>query len=296
MRNFLNNLRGSLVLILFGLNLIFIPILTIFLGFSLWLIRISLWQKHGDQWLQKMPVAWASVNSWIMEISTRGKWDIQGPHLNPKAWTLLISNHRSWVDILVLGYVFTQKTPIPTLKFFLKKELLWTLPIAGLACKAIGFPFMERHSRQDIRKNPQLKNADIEATRIACEKFRAHPCTIMNFVEGTRFSTEKAQRQDSPYQHLLKPKSGGFAVVLSEMNTQLSGILNVTIGYSKANFNFWDFACGRLDKIHVHYQLIPITTDLIGDYYQNRLYRAHIQNWLNNTWQAKDHLLESFHE
>ncbi len=180
-------------------------------------------------------------------------------------------------------------------EFFLKKELLWTLPIAGLACKAVGFPFMARHTREEIRKNPKLKNADIESARVACEKFRAHPCTIMNFVEGTRFSPKKAKRQDSPYQHLLKPKSGGFAVVLSEMNTTLSGILNVTIGYSKADFSFWDFACGRLSKINLRYELLPITPDLIGDYYQNRLYRAHIQSWLNQLWQAKDHVLDTFH-
>ncbi|HYF98227.1 MAG TPA: acyltransferase [Coxiellaceae bacterium] len=292
MQNCINIFRGCLVIALFGLNLIFIPILTILLGFLAWLIRIKSWQNFVNGLLQKTPVAWAKVNSWIMEICTHGKWDIQGPSLDPKAWYILISNHRSWVDILVLGYVFAGKAP--SFKFFLKKELLWTLPIAGLACKAVGFPFMERHSREDIRKNPSLKNADIETTRIACEKFKAYPCTIINFVEGTRFSEEKRARQESPYQHCLKPKSGGFAVVLSELHTHLKGILNVTINYSEAKFSFWDFACGRLKRISVHYQLLPITQDLIGDYYQNRLYRAHIQNWLNQLWQAKDHTLETF--
>lgn len=291
---FFNFLRGLIALPLYGLNLIFIPTLTILLGFSIWLIRVKTWQDFADRTLQKLPIAWMTINSWIMEISTYGKWDIQGPTLDPEAWYILISNHRSWVDILALGYVFNRK--IPLLKFFLKKELLWTLPIAGLACKAVGFPFMERHTREDLRKNPELKSMDLETSKQACEKFKAHPCTIMNFVEGTRFSAEKRERQRSPYQHLLKPKSGGLAIVLTEMHPQLRGVLNVTIGYSEPEFSFWDFVCGKVNKIVVHYELLPVTPDLIGDYYQNRVYRSHFQNWLNQAWERKDETINQLIE
>jgi 1-acyl-sn-glycerol-3-phosphate acyltransferase len=190
--------------------------------------------------------------------------------------------------------VFSKK--IPLLKFFLKKELLWSLPIAGLACKAVGFPFMERHSREDLRKKPELRNADIESAKKACIKFKEHPCTVMNFVEGTRFSSSKKERQDSPYQHLLKPKSGGVAVVLNEMHDSLKGIVNVTIGYSNPEFSFWDFVCGRVNKIVVRYQLLPVTEDLLGDFYKDRNYRSNLQSWLNQLWQEKDQQLDKLQQ
>jgi len=50
------------------------------------------------------------------------------------------------VDILVLEKVFNRK--VPMLKFFIKKELLWTLPVAGWAAWLLDFPFMERYHKR----------------------------------------------------------------------------------------------------------------------------------------------------
>ncbi len=289
-RYLLGPLTAVLAISFYVLNLIFIPIAVILSGFLHWLIPFKTCKAATRLWLQTLPVAWMSVNAWIMHLSTHGKWDIQGPSLDPNAWYLLISNHQSWADILALGYVFNRK--IPLLKFFLKQELLWSLPIAGLACKAAGYPFMKRHTRQALRKNPDLKSTDLATTHQACEKFKEHPCTIMNFVEGTRFSEEKRERQHSPYQHLLKPKSGGLAIVLSEMNPVLKGIVNVTIHYSNPEFSFLDFVCGRVSKIKVRYELLPVTPELIGNYTEDRAFRARFQVWLNTVWQNKDQLLD----
>ena len=44
-------------------------------------------------------------------------------NLDPNGWYMVVANHQSWVDILVLQKVFHRK--IPFLKFFLKKELFW---------------------------------------------------------------------------------------------------------------------------------------------------------------------------
>jgi hypothetical protein len=43
----------------------------------------------------------------------------------------------------------------------------------------------------------------------------AHPTTIVNFVEGSRFTEEKRQQTRSPYQHLLPPKAAGIAMALN---------------------------------------------------------------------------------
>ncbi len=72
------------------------------------------------------------------------------------------------------------------------KKILWSLPIAGWACYFLGYPFIARHSHEEVRKNPQLKTKDIETTRAACAKFKEFPTTVMNFVERhTVYSREK---------------------------------------------------------------------------------------------------------
>ena len=107
------------------------------------------------------------------------------------------------------------------MKFFLKKELIW-VPVLGIVWWALDFPFMKRTA--SARK-------DMETARKACDKFRLLPVTIMNFLEGTRFTTAKQERENSPFAHLLKPKPGGMAVVLGALGRQLYSILDVTIVY-----------------------------------------------------------------
>jgi 1-acyl-sn-glycerol-3-phosphate acyltransferase len=173
----------------------------------------------------------------------------------------------------------------------MKKELLWSLPVAGWACYVLGYPFMARHSHEEIRKNPRLKSKDIETTRAACMKFKEFPTAVMNFVEGTRFSAAKREAQQSPYQYLLKPKATGVALVLQELHAQLSGIVNVTLHYQPQNLSLWQFLRGKIERIDVHYELLPITPDLVGDPYADRVFRKHFQQWLSEVWQRKDQRL-----
>ena len=69
----------------------------------------------------------------------------------------------------MLQAVFNRR--IPFLKFFLKQQLIW-VPFLGLAWWALDFPFMRRHSREQLEKHPEWRGEDLEVTRQACEKFR----------------------------------------------------------------------------------------------------------------------------
>lgn len=209
--------------------------------------------------------------------------------LNRKEWYLVISNHQTWIDIPILQKVFYRK--IPFLKFFLKKELIW-VPFLGPAWWALDFPFMKRYSRGVLKKKPHLKGKDMEITRKACQKFKDIPVSIMNFTEGTRFTKVKHDRQQSPFQHLLKPKAGGIGFVMSAMGKQLHYILDVTISYPQGKQSFWAFLCGRVNAVTVQVEKIPITDDLIGDYTQDKTFRVSFQQRLNEIWKKKDMLLE----
>lgn len=285
-------MRAIISIILLFINMVIVAccILIFFLLFHL--LPKAAWRQRGREWLQNWPVWWMDVNYLILQMSTYKKWHIEGTTpLHPENWYLLISNHQSWMDILVLGIFFRHRTPV--LKFFMKKELLWSLPIAGWACYVLGYPFMARHSHEEVRKNPQLKTIDIETTRAACAKFKEFPTAVVNFVEGTRFTSIKKENQQSPYQHLLKPKATGVALVLQELHSELSGIINVTLHYSPQNLSLWQFLSGKIQQINVHYELLPITADLIGDPYADRIFRKYFQNWLSQLWAEKDRRLSS---
>lgn len=291
MKNLLPHpLNGLIAALLYGVNLLFWP-WPIFAIALLRFIPVQSWQKKCDSWLHQIPFLWTEVNNFIVRLTAHTEWEIiGGDNLKPEDWYLLVSNHQSWADILVLGYIFNRK--IPTLKFFMKKELLWSLPFAGVAAALVNFPIMHRSSKSFLAKHPDQKGKDIETTRRACEKFKTIPTTVITFVEGTRFTPEKRQRQSSPYQHLLRPKAGGVAFALAAMGEYFHYLLDVTIIYPHGKINLWDFCCGKVNKIIVHTNVIPITPELLGDYENNREYRVYFQAHLNELWQKKDQLMK----
>lgn len=233
---------------------------------------------------------WIWVNNLNMRLTNPIKWDVQGlENLKRDNWYLVVANHQSWVDILVLQKIFHRK--IPFLKFFLKKELFW-FPVMGQAWWALDFPFMKRFSKARLKKHPHLKGQDLEITKRACEKFKAIPVSVMNFVEGTRFTPAKHNAQQAPYRNLLNPNAGGIALALATMGEQMNNLLNVTISYPDGVRGFWGFLCGKVGRVRVRVESLPIGPELLGDYYRDAEYRERFQNWLNTVWADKDNCLE----
>ncbi len=231
--------------------------------------------------------SWIAVNSAMFDwfSGTRFQVDDQAS-LRVDGHYLVLANHQSWVDIVVLQKVFNRR--IPLLRFFLKRQLFW-VPVLGLAWWALDFPFMGRYTRKQIAKNPELGKRDMEATRRACEKFRDIPVSVMNFVEGTRFTPAKHATQSSPYRHLLKPKSGGVAFVIDAMGEGLHAVLDVTIAYPGGRPTMIDLMGDRIPEVRVLVRQRPIPAELVGGNYQeDRVFRASFQQWMNGVWQQKD--------
>lgn len=269
---FVNTLFWVIPIFIFALIKLFIPVLPV--------------RKLCDRVLNHSANNWILINNMTQRLFCDIQWHVYGlEDIKPDDWYLVVSNHQSWVDILVLQKIFHRK--IPFLKFFLKKELFW-FPVLGQAWWALDFPFMKRYSQQYLKKHPHLKGRDLEITRKACEKFKTIPVSVMNFVEGTRFSKNKHRRQQSPYENLLKPRAGGIAYVLSAMGEHLNSFIDVTIAYPQGAQTFWDYLCGNVRDVRVQVKSIPITPDMLGDYFNDRHFRILFQKWLNDLWKQKD--------
>ena len=167
------------------------------------------------------------------------------------------------------------------------------MPVIGLAWWALDFPFMKRHGKADLRRNPALGRQDQEAARRACE-FSLVPTSVMIFAEGTRFSEAKRDAQGAPYRHLLKPKAGGMAVALNAMGARFRSMIDVTIAYPDGAPSFWDLACGRAGAVRVRMRQLPVPQAFCeADYSRDKAFRAEFHHWLGQQWQAKDEEIEA---
>ena len=273
------------------LNTIFWFVPVFILGMVKLLVPITKARALITRALMALGENWISINTFILSTTASIDWRIEGAeNLRRDDWYLVISNHQTWVDILVLQSFFNRR--IPFLKFFIKQQLIW-FPFLGIAWWALDMPFMKRYSASYLARNPHMKGKDFETTRRACQKFRSTPTSVINFVEGTRFSVEKRDRHSVAYRHLLRPRAGGFAVAMSSMGDMFGAILDVTLVYPGGPARFWDMCCGRHVEVRAFVRERPVEDWLIaGDYEADRAWRRKVQTWLGEIWAEKDDLIQ----
>ncbi|WP_163935328.1 acyltransferase [Paraferrimonas sp. SM1919] len=289
MATLLRSLRALFALSLYVINTIFWAT-PIFIFGLIKLIPITPVRDFCTLIVDTCAANWVSVNTAIQKLSHNYQLVIDGDlNLSPKQWYMIIANHQSWVDILVLQRALNRRAPF--LKFFLKRELIY-VPVLGIAWWALDFPFMQRYSAQTLRKKPHLKGKDLETTKRSCAKFKSKPVSVMNFVEGTRFTETKFDSQKPPFTNLLRPKAGGLAFALEAMGDQIDTLLDISIYYPNGRPSFWDFLSGNLGKVVVHIKRISIDESMRGDYANNKTFKNEFQAQLTDLWQQKDKQLD----
>lgn len=284
-------LRGLIAALLLTVNTLLCATPIFVLALIKLLIPLPALRPPLDRALNACASAWIRSNDIWLRLVQRERWDLQTPaELDPNGWYLVNCNHRSWVDILVLQRAFTGR--IPLLKFFLKQELIW-VPVMGLAWWALEFPFMKRHSKAALRRNPALRDQDRDTTRRACERFQAVPTSVMNFAEGTRFTAEKHLAQGEPYRHLLKPKAGALALAIHAMGSQFQSLVDVTVVYPDGTPTFWELLTGRAGRVVLRSRTLPIPPEFSSSNYESdKAFRSRFHRWLANIWSEKDAQIE----
>ncbi len=284
--------RGLLSSSLFMLNTVFWCLLILPFALLKACIPIPKFRKTCTQVIIEIANLWVFCNHWnIKFLQSQTKWDLRlQTALNLEKSYLICVNHQSWTDILALQFLLQDK--IPFIRFFLKQELIY-VPFLGLAWWALDYPFMKRHSKEFLEKHPERREEDLLTTRKATQAFKGSPVSILNFLEGTRFTREKQLAQNSPFRHLLQPKTGGFAFVLGTMGDQFDSILDVTVVYPGGAVSFWQAFCGQMCKVILDVRPVPIPSSFLnGNYLQDLQFRSEIQAWVLELWQKKDALIE----
>ncbi len=284
-------LKGTLAVLAILLNtLILFPFLILFAVLKL-VLPLTPVRKGCTVVLNRIAYLWIGFNNRLVDILHKVEWDVRGAEgLSREHWYFVTCNHQSWTDIPAIQYILNSR--IPLLKFFLKQQLIW-VPLLGVAWWALDFPFMRRHTREQIAKRPELRGKDLETTRAACEKFRYTPVTVFNFMEGTRLTPAKHKAQRSPYRNLLKPRAGGTGFVLSAMGDTLHTMLDVTIVYPDGRKGIWDYLCGRIPRIIIDIRELEIPQQFLGMDYENDFgTKKAFQAWVTELWAAKDRRMD----
>ena len=242
--------------------------------------------------------SWLSVNNWLIDhVLPNTQWDIsidENLQLSMQGRYLMTCNHQSWVDTTVNQYFGLTRMPLT--RFFTKWELIF-IPFVGQAFKILGFPMMKRHSKAQIEKKPALKDRDMQEARKACQQLLSQPFTLLNYLEGTRFTQEKHDQQQSPYQHLLKPKAGGLALALNILGDQIDALVDMTIVYPDGVPGYSEFWLGEVPRIAVNLRKIHIPDWVLGGNYEDDAkYRERFQQWVHELWLEKDQLIESIQQ
>lgn len=179
---------------------------------------------------------------------------------------IVICNHQSWFDIPLVQHVITGNGPI--IKFLVKREIVW-VPIIGWICLVLKFPRLRRG------KNHGMGESDFSIIQNASTGHGNGAGALLIFPEGTRFSEAKKINQKVPYQHLLKPKTGGLKMIKKHANAD-TNLVDITINYHQKNVHIWNCLRAEPAKITItleHYNLAEIDN---------------IETWLNDRWLQKD--------
>jgi 1-acyl-sn-glycerol-3-phosphate acyltransferase len=229
---------------------------------------------------------WTGGNRWLLKRLDLIEPDIDWKHIDDVSldkWYLVISNHQSWTDIILLqSYLYGK---IPPLKFFTKQQLIW-VPGIGLAMYVLGFPYVKRVSKAQIKANPNLRNADRDNIAEACKGFKNHPTSILNFLEGTRRTSAKQLNQSSDYKNLLRPKIGGIEYVIKDMGDNLHKLIDVTIVYPDGTPTFWQFVKGECRSVKFVVSHHEIPKEVLVDNDIER--RSSLSGWIKTIWMQKD--------
>lgn len=295
LKRILKNVQGMIVFGTCTISTVFWVMPLLVLAVLKLLIPLSGFRRVMTRWIMTIGEIWVGFNAAVFRLVNATQWDVRGLEgLQRDNWYLVIANHQTWIDIVALQTVLNRR--IPFLKFFLKQELIW-FPFLGIAWWGMDMPFMKRYSKSYLAKNPHKKGKDLEATRKACKKFRYTPTSVINFIEGTRFTEEKKRSRASPYQYLLPPRAGGLALTLDSMGSLFNQILDITIVYPGGTPKFWSMCHGEFERIVIEVRKRPVEQWMLeGDYVHDRGFRSRFHQWLTQIWQEKDQRIRAIHQ
>ena len=265
-----------------------IPVATIlcFIWFCMGCVLSRLGLPIGRRWIAAAYQRWVAGNSALLCKQSPLLIDEKSLDTlcDQEHWTLIMSNHQSWADILVLQALFAKR--LPHLTFVMKESLKW-VPIIGLVCMMLDYPFVKRASLN--KRKGEAARHDREVLANTFTSLSKTPSTVVTFVEGTRWRPHKVR---PPYLRVLPPKASGLAYALTAFSERSPQLLNVTIHYGTSSPSTWAWLFGCYPSIRVDVE--KVTPPMPEAHEKAAPYRKRLQPWLADCWKEKDLAMQVF--
>lgn len=208
--------------------------------------------------------AWMSIYVGHMELYGRMTLAVQGDPFVPGESALVVCNHRSWTDTIVLYSLARQVGAHGDVKFFTKRSLLWfpVYGVAGVLCNVCLFIQRDMSAAAgafaSLRTHLTGGGGDVLGETVAAAKLGDAPATgggaatavaptagrfppfwLINYLEGTRLTPAKvaqsqafaASRGLPVLSHVLMPRTKGFTASAAALRGAATAVYDVTIGY-----------------------------------------------------------------
>lgn len=227
----------------------------------------------------------------VFEKKHKAKITYSGDSIPEKENAIVIVNHRSYDDFLLVNSVAFRKGMIKSLKYFAKDSLKF-LPAFGWGMYLMGQIFVKRNWTSD------QKSINKAYGNIKKEK---EPVWIIMYLEGTRINAQKliqshefARKRNLPIlNNVLLPRTKGLKATLNAFrNSHVKYVYDFTLVYQHKEKGF--AVLPSVAKIlsedlsdyqfHVHIRRIPME-DIPED-------ENEINEWAIQLYKDKDDLLE----
>ncbi len=268
------HLRAAICVTAITLNLTFWALLLLVLLPAKAAPRTRAWFRRVAARIYRAAVR---VDNVLLRRVSRASWLARELSLDAARPHIVLSNHRSWADILLVQSLIATRGPIVT--FLSKRELLY-VPIFGLIILAFDFPVLRRRSRHGADPAGR-RDDDRRRVTDAAAALLGSPAAILSFAEGTRFTVAKCEALGGPYRRLLPPRAGGLAAMIEALAPGGGSIVDLTLAYPRPS-TFWEFLGGAAGSVEVAWETIPIATVKPDE----------AASWLNDRWRRKEESLD----
>ncbi len=215
-----------------------------------------------------------------------GKFLVTGADIPVRESAIIVSNHQQMPDIPTIMAFAKSKKRLGDLKFFVKDVLKW-VPGIGWGMLFLDCVFVKRNWSSD---------ADHILKTFSTLVDNEVPVWLVSFVEGTRARLHKIEasrefalsRGLEPLEHVLMPRTKGFAATVQGLREHVTVVYDFTIGYEEGVPTLWQYIKGSVCRIHLHVRRFPVE--------ELPTLEEDVRQWLLDRWTEKDHLLDRFYE
>jgi 1-acyl-sn-glycerol-3-phosphate acyltransferase len=217
---------------------------------------------------------------WIAEDFGKTKLRFTGDRLPIKENAVLICNHQSITDIVMLLCVAHRCQRLGDLKFFVKNIMRY-IPGPGWGMVFLDCIFLKRNWTEDKAAIDKL---------FSKYKDDQIPLFLVSFLDGTRFRPRKlpaaqayARQRGLPVpEHTLVPRTKGFVATIHGLHSHLDAVYDITLAYERRPApTAFDCFHANVGTVDIHIRRTPVSELPIGD-------EAALERWVHDRYQEKN--------